>query len=234
MSTLYSPSIITDGLVLYLDAANKKSYSGSGTTWYDRSGSGYNGTLANGAAFNSTVQSINVDGTDDCIDLGSDITFKTTGGWTVDSWVKYDNVAGSYNNTTSPANFIGSEGISYNSWYWSVLNYKLALWNMSPGVWKYGSTTIQADTWYNAVLVCQDSGTSYQMYLNGVAEGGNHTTYEWNASYSGLKVRWFGRGRISIPRQVDGVLATKRIYDKALTADEVAQNYNATKSRFGL
>jgi len=235
MATAYQPKIITDGLALALDAGDVKSYPGTGTTWKDRSGSDYNGTLLNGAVFNSTDKTIKLDGTDEGIDLGSDITIKTSGGWTVDSWVKYDNVPAGYNNNTSPGNFIGAESISYNSWYWSVLGSKLALWNMSPGTWRYGSTTIQANTWYNAVLVCTDSGTSYQMYLNGVAEGGNHTTYtSWSTSHSGLKIRYIGRGRSSIPRQVDGAFATTRVYDRVLTASELLQNYNATKSRFGL
>ena len=231
MALAHSPKIVTDGLVLCLDASDGKSYSGSGTTWTDRGGSN-DGTLVNGAAFNSTDKSIELDGTNDCIDLGSDITIKTSGGWTVDSWVKYDTVPAGYNNTTSPGNFIGDQSIAYNSWYWSALNSKLALWNKSPGIWKYGSTTLQADIWYNAVLVCENSGTSYQMYLNGAAEGGDHTSYVWNASFSGLKIRWIGRGSTGNPRQVDGAFATTRAYNKALTASEVLQNYNATKGRF--
>jgi hypothetical protein len=174
------------------------------------------------------------DGTDDYLDLGSDITFKTTGGWTVESVVKYNSVAGGYNNVTSPANFIGSDSITYNSWYWSVLNNKLALWNRSPGTWRYGSTTLQADTWYHVVLVSYDSGTSYQMYLNGVAEGGDHTTYSWNASYSGLRVRYIGRGNSSNTRLVNGTIPLTKIYNRALTAQEVQQNYKAYKNRFNI
>lgn len=183
-------------------------------------------------SFNSTGQPT-FDGTDDYIDLGSDITFKATGGWTVESVVKYNSVAGGYNNLTSPANFIGAGSISYNSWYWSVLNSKLALWNISPGVWKYGSTTLQADTWYHAVLVSYDSGTSYQMYLNGVAEGGDHTTYSWNSSYAGLKVRYIGAGQTT-RRYVNGDIPVVKIYDRALSADEVQQNFKAYKNRFNI
>lgn len=174
------------------------------------------------------------DGTDDYIDLGSDITFKSSGGWTVESVVKYDSVAGGYNNVTSPANFIGADGITYNSWYWSVLSSKLALWNRSPGVWKYGSTTLQADTWYHAVLVSYDSGTSYQMYLNGEAEGGDHTSYSWNSDYAGLKVRYIGRGNSSNTRLVNGEIAVTKIYNRALSAEEVNENYLGYKSRFGI
>jgi|11BtaG_2_1085332.scaffolds.fasta_scaffold03191_3 hypothetical protein len=184
-------------------------------------------------SFDSNAQ-MNFDGTDDYVNLVSDITFKTTGGWTVESVVKYNSVAGGYNNTTSPANFIGADSISYSSWYWSVLSGKLALWNINPGTWRYGSTTLQTDTWYHVVLVSYDSGTSYQMYLNGVAEGGNHTTYSWNASYSGLKVRYIGRGNSGNSRLVNGKIPITKIYNRALSSQEVQQNYNAYKKRFGI
>lgn len=234
MGLSHSPQIVTDGLVLQLDSGNKKSYSGSGTDINDRSTSGYNATLVNGAAYDATDKSITLDGTNDYIDLGADKVISTSGGWTVDSWIKFDTIPGSWNNVTSPGNFIGSDSISYNSWYWSVLSGKLALWNRSPGFWAYGSTTLQADTWYNAALVSYDDDVTYQMYLNGVAEGGDHTTASWTSTYSGLTIRYMGRGNSSNVRQVDGKIPLTRAYNRALTSDELLQNYNALKSRFGL
>ena len=76
MALSHSPLIVTDGLVLCLDAANKKSYSGSGTTWTDRSGNGNNGTLVNGPTFDSgNGGSIDFDGVDDNVNLGNDSSF---------------------------------------------------------------------------------------------------------------------------------------------------------------
>ena len=184
-------------------------------------------------SFDSTGQPT-FDGTDDDIDLGSDITFKTSGGWSVVSVAKFNSVAGSYNNVTSPANFIGADSISYSSWYWSVLSGKLALWNISPGTWRYGSTTLQQDTWYHVTLVSSDDGTKYQMYLNGVAEGGDHTTYNFNPSYSGLKIRYIGRGNTGNRRLVNGNIPITKVYDRALTPEEVKQNYNSHKNRFDI
>tara|TARA_R100000541_G_scaffold15083_1_gene24508 strand:+ start:838 stop:2148 length:1311 start_codon:yes stop_codon:yes gene_type:complete len=176
-----------------------------------------------------------LDGTNDDIDLGSDVTFKPNGGdWTVESIVKYDVVPDSYNNSTAPGNFIGADGISFNSWYWSVLSKKLALWNISPGVWKYGSTTLVADKFYHAVLVCEPGGTTYKMYLNGVEEGGTHSGFAFNASYSGLKVRYFGRGNVGNTRLVNGKIPVTKIYETALTATEIKSNFNAYKNRFDL
>jgi hypothetical protein len=184
-------------------------------------------------SFDANAQ-ITFDGTNDYIDLGADTVYKTGGGWTIESVVYYNSVAGGYNNITSPANFIGSDTISYNSWYWSVLDNKLALWNISPGVWKYGSTTLQSNTYYHIVLVCDNNGTSYQMYVNGNAEGGDHTTYLWNPSYSGLLVRYIGRGNSSNVRVVNGKIPITKIYNRALTATEVQQNYKSYKTRFKL
>lgn len=186
------------------------------------------------SSFDSTCQPI-LDGTGDDIDLGADVDFASDREeWTVESVVKYSSVAGAYNNTTSPANFIGADSIQHNSWYWSVLGGYLAIWNISPGVWKYGSTAIQADTWYHVVLTVGPGGTSYQMYLNGVAEGGTHVGYDFNAEYSGLRVRYFGRGSQSNRRNVDGHIAVTRIYQKRLTAAEVKQNFDAYKNRFNI
>ena len=72
------------------------------------------------------------------------------------------------------------------------------------------------------------------MYLNGVQEGGTHVDYAFNASYSGLNVRYIGRGKSDIPRLVNGKIPITRIHSRALSSSEVKQNYNALKSRFGL
>ena len=65
MGLRHSPKIVTDGLVLCLDAANVKSYPGSGDTWYDLSGNGYDGTLINGASYDSTDKCIVFDSTNE-------------------------------------------------------------------------------------------------------------------------------------------------------------------------
>ena len=185
------------------------------------------------ASFDSTGQP-DFDGTNDYLDLGSDVTFKGNGGdWSAEHIVKYDVVPAGYNNSTSPGNFLGGT-VNYNSWYWSVLNRKLALWNRSPGVWKYGSTTLEANKFYHVVLVCEPGGTSYKMYLNGVEEGGTNASYVYNASHSGISARYFGVGYAPSTRVVNGKIPVTRIYEKALSATEIKQNFNAYKKRFDI
>jgi hypothetical protein len=66
MALSHSPSIVTDGLVLCLDAGNPKSYPGSGTTWTDLSGNGNNGTLVNGVGYSGdNLGSLSFDGVND-------------------------------------------------------------------------------------------------------------------------------------------------------------------------
>ena len=192
----------------------------------DISGNNVNSNLTN-VAFDSTGYIFN--GSSNYIDLGSDVIFKTSGGWSVSSWFNLTQV-----NSGNLYNFIGASAITYNSWFWTVYQSNLALWNMSPGGWYYGSTTILANTWYNAVLVCSYDGTRYQMYLNGIAEGGTHATYTWNADYSGLKIGYIGRGDSSNGRYFYGKYPNFQVYNKELTAAEVLQNFNATRTTYGL
>jgi hypothetical protein len=73
------------------------------------------------------------------------------------------------------------------------------------------------------------------MYLDGAAEGGDHTTYgSWHASYAGLKIRYIGQGNSANIRRVDGNIACTQAWSRALTAAEIKANFSAQKSRFGL
>ena len=88
MSTKYSPQIVTSGLVLALDAANKVSYPGTGTTWYDLSGNGNTGTITNGPTFsNVNLGTIVFDGTNDYVSIPSTSNFNNGNNITVEAWV---------------------------------------------------------------------------------------------------------------------------------------------------
>ena len=161
--------------------------------------------------------------------MPGDVTFKTTGGHTVEHWFKLDAVE--YSNLY---NFIGASSINYHSWYWTVYTGRLAIWNVSPGGWYFGSTTIQPNVWYHAVMVTSESGTAIQFYLNGVAEGGTHASYSFNPAYSGLKIGYLGRGDSPNARYMYGSMPVTKVYNVALSALEVKQNFDAHKGRYGL
>lgn len=230
MASSAGPDIVEDGLVLCLDAASKRSYTGAGTTWTDLTDNN-NGALTNGPTFDSANGgSMGFDGTNDYVDFGSNVMFKSGGGWTVESWVRPDAVS------SGPYNFIGSASINYNSWYWCVYDSKLAMWDLSPGnLWKYGNTTLSTGQWYHAVLVSDPDNTSYYIYLNGeddMSSGWSAYNGSWQSSKSSLAVAYLGRGSASQARYWDGQMSSMRFYNKALTHNEIKQNYNATRGRF--
>jgi hypothetical protein len=174
-------------------------------------------------------KAVDFDGTGDYLDLGSDITFKASGGWTVESWVRPEAVS------SGPYNFIGSATINYNSWYWSVLNSRLAMWDLGPGnVWKYGNTYLSTGQWYHTVLVSDPDNTSYYIYLNGEDDmSSSWSSYNgsWQSSKAGLMVRDFGRGSAAHSRYWDGQISSVKIYDKALSAAEVKKSFNRGRHR---
>jgi hypothetical protein len=168
-------------------------------------------------------------GSSDYIDLGGDRVFKTTGGHTVENWFKLDAVV-----SGNLYNFIGASEYTYHSWFWSVYQSKLAVWDRILGGWYYGGTTIQPGVWYQAVMVTSNSGTSIQFYLNGVNDGGTVSTNTFDASGSGLKIGYIGRGNAAEARYFYGSMPVTRVFNKALTADEVRQNFNTLRGRFGI
>ena len=216
------PNIVTDGLVLHLDAANTKSYPGSGTTWNDLSGNGNNGTLTNGPTFSSTNGgSIVFDGVDDSanvynIDLGQngaiDVWFivyelptEAGSGLMFGQYTKY--IIYSNNNTSL-------SGL-YHFMYHSNGQF------VSPG-----GFSITTNTWYNSVVTYNENG-EFQSYLNGVlivdSVATNFTS--WVNNFTNFQCGGY--------RSESGTSMVK-LYTKQLTAEEVLQNYNATKTRFGL
>lgn len=224
-----SSPIVTDGLVLYLDAANLKSYPTTGTTWADLSGTISGGTLTNGPIYDSSNGgSIVFDGIDDYVDCGLASNIITnTSAITVESWVK-TNVINSYKKiiTTGVSNdviqgvyfSIGSEPL-----YKTYLGLKL-----NGSLTAAGTPYNLLTTSFNHVLGTYD-GSNIKLYVNGVllstqsasgtiGTGGNfRISGYWNGNEN-----WYGN------------IGVVRIYNKALTSNEVIQNYNATKQRFNL
>ena len=224
MATNYNPSINTDGLVLCLDAANTKSYPGSGTTWTDVSGEGHDGTLTNGPTFSSNYGgNIVLDGSNDFVtgvhnselNLRNDVTvecwFRRTGG--TSSWVRIMGKGNSSNRT-------------YGLWYHVNNNYFLYQ--------RYGPSSINVmptipvvlNTWYH--MVGTSSGSNHTLYLNGVKKGTASNSSTFHSSTNPYKV---GYGNIHSTHRGD--VSNCKIYNRGLSEAEVKQNYNALKGRFG-
>ena len=217
MGLAHSPRIVTDNLVLALDAGNTKSYPGSGGTWTDTVG-GNNGTLTNGPTFNSANGgSIVFDGTNDHIDCGSSDDFAFgTGDFAIEFWFNADGGGGII--SISP----GSNAAT--NWQIRYSSSKIK-WIYS-GTSSIESSTLSTGQWIH--VVATRSGTALTLYINAVSEA----TGTSSANLSDTGVLRIGRNRDGISH-FTGKVPIVRIYKgKGLTAAEVLQNYNALKGRY--
>jgi hypothetical protein len=232
MGTQYAfGQIVTDGLVLCLNASDRNSYVSGSTTWNDVSGRGNNGTLTNGPTFNSANGgSIVFDGTNDIINNNSlsafgnnprtmEIWFKGTGTDKLLISLGFSsggvpNVAFALQlNSTSDVNIFGSTG-PYDEYNISVTT------NFINGNWHQAAVT-----WNGA-----NPGTLL-IYGDGNQVGSR--TRSAGEAYATVAGYYIG-GWMDNNRFFNGQVALARVYNRALTALEVQQNYNATKSRFGI
>jgi hypothetical protein len=173
--------------------------------------------------------SFSFNGSSNYMSLSGDVVFKTTGGHTVENWFKLDSVV-----SGNLYNFIGASSIDYHSWYWTVYQSRLAVWDKVLGGWYYGGTVIQPNVWYQAAMVTNDAGTSIQFYLNGINDGGTVANASFAASGSGLKIGFLGRGDAPNGRYMHGLMPITKVYNRALTATEIQQNFNALRNRYGI
>ena len=218
MAFNYSPRIVTSGLQLYLDAANVKSYPGSGTVWTDLSGNRNNGTLTNGPTFNAANGgSLVFDGVDDYINCGSFI--QLTNNFTLSVWHK--NANGGY--IIDQGN-IGEDPT--NSLEWNGNGLSLTANNFSS---VSANGTINTSNWNN--IVCSFSSSTVKFYINGALDSTKTAAF---SSFTPSGILKIGRRAFSNSSIFSGNIANVSIYNKVLNDFEVLQNYNAMKSRFNL
>jgi hypothetical protein len=223
MALSHGPPIVTNGLVLALDAADRNSYPGSGTTWTDLSGRGNNGTLTTGPTFSSSNGgSIVFDGTDDFIDFTSDSNLLPTAGLTVSAWIK----------TTVADRWIVTKTSSstVNGYALNVSGAGLAGFAVN-NAGASTSAVITTGAWINLVGTWTPS-TSIRMYRNGVLDSTNTTSIPASIIEPSYTIE-IGR-RPNGPDYWNGNIAQVSIYNRALTASEVSQNFNALRGRFNI
>lgn len=218
-------NIVTSGLVLNLDAGNPSSYSGTGTTWYDISGNGTNGTLVNGPTYNSANQgSIVFDGTNDYANLGNPLTF--TNSFTINFWFK---------TTTAGTRVItGMYSGSGADWWIGVNGSNQLVFSFgSPSKIDIASSATVIDgVWRQATAVYNKSLNSTILYING-SQVASTTSIPSTVTQAGgnLMIATFGS---NLGFYFPGNISTYSIYNRALSAAEVTQNYDALKYRYGV
>lgn len=218
------PKVVSNGLILSLDAADRNSYSGTGTVWNDLSGNGNNGTLTNGPTYSSeNGGTIVFDGTNDTIALtATTVTLGMVGGnFTVNVWLNN-------NGTTKGGIVSAASSATLGNTYELTIN---SANNVQVTYYGGGSvnTSIVSNTWYMITHTYVYATRSSKLYKNGLLT--SSTTMTTDLTTTGpLIIGWYGYGG----GYLNGKIPITQIYNKELSATEVLQNYNALKSRFNL
>ena len=233
MALAHSPRIVTDGLVLALDAGNPKSYPGTGTTWSDLSGNGNNAVLTNGPIYNSSNGgSIAFDGADDYTRITNNATINfSTNSFSLNCWVKTDQT-GSTRMIISKGN---SDAINGGKAYNLYLGNGGTTWLF--GVWRGGDNNsvgstqfVQIGTWVNLVGVYDSVQGTQRLYANTNLIGSATRTAGDISVANDLFVGAGANGG----GVWDGNISQVSIYNRALTASEIQQNFNALRGRYGI
>jgi hypothetical protein len=230
-----TPPIVTNGLVLYLDAANSKSYVSGSTTWSDMSGNSNTGTLISGSGYsNQNGGSIVFDGVDDYVFKNSPIN--TGQNFSVFAWIR----PGSIN----IRNAIVGNSYSYSStvgWYFATATAYAGTLNTFflsvGGDNAYRTATnssITLNTWNFIGGVVTNGGADIRLYANGIETGYSGGVLSANTVTYSVNEFNIGRRYSANTEPFIGRIAQTQIYNRALTQAEITQNYNATKTRFNL
>ena len=246
MATNYgSLPVVTNGLVLYVDAANNvKSFTPGTATWSDMSGFGNDMTLLNGPASSSNPASINTiqssfsvmsfdqnaaadNASTAQVGYGNFTGYKTDN-YTFDLWI----------NTTDNSTAVWGKGIigciSGDIWSQLVLkdNKFAFLYYTNQWLTLSSTTSINDGNWHHCVFVNHSNSTG-DIYIDGVIEqDGGSTNYNTTGRYTKLSTLGRGYGTGQTGTLDNTKFAQVKVYDRALTAAEVLKNYNSAKGRF--
>jgi hypothetical protein len=227
MATKYNNKIVTDGLVLCLDAGDVKSYSGSGSTWTDRSGNSNNGSKVSAPVFSSDNGGVFVfDGTNDGFSFSS-VPQVFNGSVTFEGWFYFEDsgvrdiLFGSYNESGTKVNFERSSSNNLRLW-----------WNNGTNNIYSSNNTVPSDQWCYVTMIRNKEAGKFQFYVNGELDT-EPTVSSADIATVATPFR-LGRDTRDGTTCLNGKIGNVKLYSKALTAEEIAQNFNATKDRFGL
>ena len=229
MALNHSPSIVTNGLILYLDAANRRSYPGSGTVWFDISGNNNHGTI-NGPTFSNDEKNgfvfSGVNGNN--ISITHSDTLMPSQAINLSAWIKCNTLLSLMSNH---AGLIAKENYSIQNGYYLAFRTDVA---GDPLTFRInGSATQSHINWYNTgyfndlkwhCVVANFNKSSMSVYIDSTLVASAPYTANITANTN----------NITIGNVFNGCIDCVKIYNRALSQQEIAQNYHATKARFGL
>jgi hypothetical protein len=225
MGIVYNTSVVRDGLVLHLDAANKKSYVGTGTAWNDLSGANNNGTLVNDPTYNSNNNgSFVLDGVDDRALINCNTSTIRTFNSTIQFAIKLPTYSGgqrailSYR-TGAGSLYIGKASNGIFCYYDQLLP--------SPA---HTVGNITNDSIVICHVVCDATNNLLSTYVNGVLQG-SVTKTNWNSAYHTTMYLGFDPGT---SEYMVGNFYQFSHYNRVLSAIEISQNFSALRGRYGI
>ena len=228
------PSGVSDGLVFQLDAANLRSYSGSGNT-ANGLVSGFGGTLVNGVGFTSSNNgSFFFDGSNDYINLPNSSNLLTfgTNPFSIEFWIYYTSESGIRTILSNYSDY----NTGYNTYFYlgvftyqvlSMVNKVLLLGSSGNFINNTFGADIVVNQWTHIVFT--RDGSTFICYKNGLQV----SSVSQSNNYSGVRSTKIGGGVASISTIV-GNLPSMKLYNRALSATEVMQNFNAMRERYNI
>lgn len=233
MSAVLNPDIVTDGLVLCLDAFLPKSYPGDGNIWYDISGQNNNCQIYNGAYWNNNgIQSSFVfDGVDDNVGRSATTSLQLKNDKTLEFWFNRNSTCGDAEGCLIRAG-LGTDAIYYlSSFYTGQLRFQ---WYNNGFLTGSSTGTHTFDSFSQGCFVMEDLVGTF--YINGQSAGTISVSIPSAASASliGIGATRSGASVGTTAQDFCGQISIVRIYNKALSSSQILNNYNATKTRFKL
>ena len=230
------PNVVMDGLLFYVDASNDKSFVGSGTTWKDLSSNELDNTIAGSPTYETANGGGFVfDGADDYAQRLNDTTFNSINEFTFNFWVKYASGVNLTSLIGKPrAGYADALRIGYTA-DTTTLFYSLS------GTTRCSNTSVTLSTteFTNICFVQNPSESSNsdktKFYINGTAisnESSGYALTSVDAPTFPLIIGGWRQGNSGVYLEWDGNMNIAQMYNKALSASEVLQNYNALKGRF--
>ena len=233
MAITYNPRSVLDGLVLSVDANNIKSYSGSGTSWTDLSRSKVVGTLTNSPTYSSGYFSLN--GSTQYVNFGTQTLGVSAASKTMCAWIYPTSIP---NNPTGLLDMDGNGNIggatNYGFGFWLSNTGKLWYWPAdNVDIIDASSSSVSTNKWNFVSVAYNFSLKTAYFYYNGIFAGSGTTTGTETAPATGQNLL-IGAARNATLGAFAGRIACVSLYNRVLTANEIAQNFNATRGRFGI
>jgi hypothetical protein len=225
MSAFGGSNISTNGLVLCLDAANIKSYS-SGSTWFDISGTGNNGSIKAGVTyktqgwFDFNHLSGDINGYNGYIDVGNPVSLQLSSDITIETWINPDS-------TTGLGNMVCKNGNTGFRYRVSATGQLTFIVHGAANILSSAAGLVQNGAWSHCVVTGDSSGL--KAYVNGVLVASNSIRYAPPAAQTNNLTVGID---IENAERFDGKIAICKIYNRALTATEIKQSYDTTRDRF--